>query len=578
MRRLGLVFSGMMVFVVAGCGGDSFGSSPGSDAGADVQADAVTEQPVGDVSGDTASDTGPDAAPDAPEDVTTVGLVIAPESYSFSAEMGASSTPVVFTVTNAGTTTTGQISATSDSPVFEVDSTACSTLAPSASCDVRVVFVPDDEGMVSSTLRVEASPGGVAAASLVGITGAVSNGLEFSPPAYDFGPVGYGVTRFGSLNVKNIGSGAVQDIGFTVAVVGGAQVFSIDSHTCPSTLPAGDTCTVNVQYKPVESEPGKKTAEIRATAGTAEATAVVSGHTPDVFVRTNGNDSSDGLSAPTAFRTIGRGLSVADSGWNVRVLPGLYTGEDFPLVVDGVRLLGAGSGTESGSTKIAFEADSQEAIQLRGVSPAIEAVRVIAVLNASADATVLLGQPVDHAQVTNVVMELGTGWTGFGTNAPSLATFDVNGLHVLCGNATGNAIGIAAYGRADLSLRNSELNACKTGMTVDGNAKVTVRDTHFIEIGGDAVSLSSELASLDLGTADPAAPGNNLFASGANTFVALHVTALGIVDASGNTWLPNVQGADAQGHYAVGSVRTGPILASGGGANFVLATGSSVKL
>ncbi len=578
MRWVGFIFSGAMGLWLAGCGGDSFGTSGDSDAGTDAQSDAVSEQPVGDVSGDTTQETGPDAAPDSPDDVVTGGLAISPSERTFTAEVGSSSDVFTFDVTNTGTETTGTLSANINSQVFQVESTTCTTLAPNASCEVGVVFVPATGGMVSSTLTVEASPGGTATASLVGQPGVVSNGLAFIPPAHDFEAVAYGVTRVHSFEVKNTGTGAVQDIAFGMVIVGSADVFEIASHNCPQSLGEGNTCSVMVQYTPIASEPGKKTAELRATAGTAEATALVTGHTPDVFVRTNGDDNADGLSVPTAVQTIGRGLSKADPGWNVRVLPGAYAGEEFPLVVDDVRLLGAGSGTDTGSTQIPFESDTKEVIHLRGKSPAIEAVRILVLANTSAESTAVLGQPEVQASVTNVVLELGTGWTGFGTSVPNLAKFNVNGFRVLCGDATGNATGIAAYGGAELYLVNSVLNGCKRGMTVDGNAKVTVRDTHFLQIGSEAVSHGSSLATLDMGTAIPASPGNNLFQSGANTFIALRVTSASSLNASGNTWLPNVQGADGQGHYAVGALKAGPILMSPNAANFMLVAGSTVQL
>lgn len=557
MRWVGFVFSGGMGLLLAGCGGDSFGTSGDSDAGTDVQSDAVSEEPLGDVSGDTTLEAGPDAAPDSPDDVVAAGLVISPPERTFEAEVGKASDVFAFDVTNTGTESTGTLSATINSPVFKVESTNCTTLAPNASCEVRVVFVPESGGMVSSTLTVAASPGGTATAALVGQTGVVSNGLEFTPSEYDFGPVAYGTTKPGTFELKNIGIDAVQNIAFEVVLGGSADVFEVASHNCPASLAVGATCSVTVQYTPAASEPGRKTAKLQATAGTAEATAMVSGHTPDIFVRTNGDDNADGLSVPTAVKTIGRGLSKADPGWNVRVLAGVYADEDFPLVVDGVRLIGSGSGTDAGSTRIAFEVGTKQVIHLQGISPALEAVRIVALVTASTDSTAVLGMPEDQALVEDVALELGTGWTGFGTDVPNPATFDVNGFRVLCESTTGNATAIAAYGAADLHLTNSELDSCKTGMTVDGNAKVTVRGTRFIDIGTDAVSYASHLADLDLG--DPVGSGGgNTFHSLSANFVALRMTEQATVKASGNTWLPLVQGSDAQGHYQNGTQKVGP--------------------
>src|SRR5579884_1943547 len=77
----------------------------------------------------------------------------------------------------------------------------------------------------------------------------------------------------------------------------------------------------------------------------------------------------------------------------------------------------------------------------------------------------------------------------------------------------------------------------------------------------------------DLGS--PTAPGTNALAGA--TGVALLVTSGGVVvNASGNTWLPSVQGADAAGNYPTTTTLGGPVVPTASPANLALAPGSSV--
>ena len=78
-------------------------------------------------------------------------------------------------------------------------------------------------------------------------------------------------------------------------------------------------------------------------------------------------------------------------------------------------------------------------------------------------------------------------------------------------------------------------------------------------------------ASADLGT--PEAPGNNTFTSK----VGLRIdgrTSPTLINAVGNTWLPDVQGADAVGRYPERQTVVGPM----DGNNFALDSGWSLQL
>jgi hypothetical protein len=83
----------------------------------------------------------------------------------------------------------------------------------------------------------------------------------------------------------------------------------------------------------------------------------------------------------------------------------------------------------------------------------------------------------------------------------------------------------------------------------------------------------------DFGVADfgtIASPGGNDFSGNTDDGVQIDGNfGARLITAVGNTWRPNVQGADAQGHYAVATI-PGPVAFSPG-LNFVLGSGWSLQ-
>jgi hypothetical protein len=109
---------------------------------------------------------------------------------------------------------------------------------------------------------------------------------------------------------------------------------------------------------------------------------------------------------------------------------------------------------------------------------------------------------------------------------------------------SGNAIGLESLGRVNLKLRSSTLQ----------------NNTYGLKLGGTATS------GFDLGTATDA--GGNTFSG--NSTSGLRLEAGLTVSATGNTWVANLQGADAAGKYAP-QLKSGPDL----GQNFELPTASN---
>lgn len=77
----------------------------------------------------------------------------------------------------------------------------------------------------------------------------------------------------------------------------------------------------------------------------------------------------------------------------------------------------------------------------------------------------------------------------------------------------------------------------------------------------------------DLGNA--ASPGGNVFQN--NGTVSVFAESILPVNAIGNTWNPNVQGADGNGIYPITATISGPVnIVNNGNDNFAISNGSSL--
>jgi hypothetical protein len=565
------------------CGGDAFETSPGS---GDAGVDAVAESGV-----DAIAESGSDvqegeSGADVQGDTTAVEkLGITPGEHGFRAVLPHSeSLPVEFTVTNEGSQPTGPIEAELTNPSFQIRANDCGVLKAGESCSVAVRFLAgEQDSSASASLTVSATPGGIVAATLTGEARAVvSEGLEIAPKFYDFEAIATGESASASFTVKNIGKEPTEPLGLSI-VQSGAPVFSISANPCGS-LVEGESCDFLIKYSPIESEPGKKTVQVRAVAGDLLATQVVSGHTKDVFVRANGNDDEDGLSVKTAFQTITHALQAVDEGWNVRVLPGTY--QEPALGVQGVRLIGAGSGATQPTVIEVTSLDEQEArcaVRMRGSNPELRGVVLRPPAQTGPDLTAILMDPEDKATVVGTVVELSPNWTGLGTDSASLRSFDVRDTEIRCAGAT-NTRGVAVYGNAVATFEGLRVLGCSRGMTISDVTTTTVRSSRFEGILGNAVAVESAVSLVDLGTYAPgsgAVPGGNVFLSSSQSFVGLHVWPPNggvLVKAHGNTWLKSVQGADStDGSYDHETV-AGPVgKTSGEAQNYAIKQDSSIE-
>ncbi len=167
--------------------------------------------------------------------------------------------------------TTPQVSSSD----FTLTSTNCGALlAPGASCTVSVAFTPGSAGSRSGmlTLAGSASNGPRAQVALNG-TGLAPAHLRWTPTSLSFGGQNLNTTSSSqSLTLTNDGGVATS---LTAPVLTGQYL--IAGNQCGSTLAAGGSCTISVQFAPTSGGSQAGTLTMAAPGGSPSAAASLSG-------------------------------------------------------------------------------------------------------------------------------------------------------------------------------------------------------------------------------------------------------------------------------------------------------------
>ena len=260
-----------------------------------------------------------------------------------------------------------------------------------------------------------------------------------------------------------------------------------------------------------------------------------------------GNDATGTGAAATPYKTLTKAIQAASavaatSGANIYAASGVYntaSGETFPLLpTNGENIVGSG----------------------------------IAEVEGSGNYTIVAGDSVSISKSTTFAFAPGQNGSLSGIGASGVApTFVVtdNATVTLSNNQltfplTTLHYPVWAVDSSVVTITNNTISGWVTVDTSDIATKVTLRgntlDGGYTVCTADFTAVASQL---DLGTA--ASPGNNILKkSGGGTAI---VNSWGGaadqgVTAVGNTWIANMQGADAVGHYAsahvAGPVTTGP--------------------
>lgn len=195
---------------------------------------------------------------------STTPLAIGPFTAAFGSFLIGQPAPgqqVMFTITNTGTVTKGPLTVTligAAAADFTVRSTTCTTLAPSASCNVLVELTPLTRGaklaelsVTDSVTETRATLRGNSYSLLVTGTSTFPNTASGQESANQ---------TFKVNNASDLATGAV-----TIARGGtDASQFTLVSSDCQGGIPAHTGCTIVVRFTP--TSPGLKTATLDVSA------------------------------------------------------------------------------------------------------------------------------------------------------------------------------------------------------------------------------------------------------------------------------------------------------------------------
>ncbi|MGB6974702.1 MAG: choice-of-anchor D domain-containing protein [Terracidiphilus sp.] len=179
-------------------------------------------------------------------------LSVSPSSLSFAAQpVGQTSAGQTLTVKNTGGAPMANVGfaiAGSGAASFSTGTTTCgAVLNNGASCTVQVLFTPNGVGALSAALTVSSSTLGVSpvTVALSGAGEAVA-GINATPVQLTFVEATLGQTTAAqTVTVTNSGSAAASGLTLTTAAP-----FNLTANTCGTSLGAGASCTVGVEFTP----------------------------------------------------------------------------------------------------------------------------------------------------------------------------------------------------------------------------------------------------------------------------------------------------------------------------------------
>jgi hypothetical protein len=177
---------------------------------------------------------------------TQAGLNVSPSQLVFPiVAPGQSSASQMVTLTNTGGSAATSLTLAATPPFSLIQDICGTTLAAGASCSTGVVFSPSLNGTYTGTLTIASASLAVSATVALSGTGGTPGSVAASPSRIDFSQMGVGQLS-SPVTVTLTNPSATSSLtDFAVAVTAG---FKLVNNACPSTLAAGASCTVGVEF------------------------------------------------------------------------------------------------------------------------------------------------------------------------------------------------------------------------------------------------------------------------------------------------------------------------------------------
>ena len=257
----------------------------------------------------------------------SLSLALEPPSLFFAAQtIGTASAPQVVTVTNISSLS-ASIASISPGGDFAETNNCPSSLPAGNSCTINVTFTPTDVGVRAGELVLTDGDGNTPTVKLTGTGGISEVTLSPSPPIISFPDQIVGTTSTTqSVILENTGDGFL-DIA-SIEVSGDFGETNDCPMPFPSSLAAGESCTIDVTFTPTDV--GARTGEVTITSNAPSS--------PDTLALSGtGVVPVVSLSAPSlsfADRTVGtastaQSVTLTNTGSAVLDLAGISVSGDF---------------------------------------------------------------------------------------------------------------------------------------------------------------------------------------------------------------------------------------------------------
>lgn len=254
-------------------------------------------------------------------------VALSPASVTFArTAIGETSTAQTVTVSNGGSS-----SATLRSPTitgdFTLSANTCgATLAAGSNCSLSVTFSPTVEGSRTGLLSL-ADGGGNHTVAL--------SGTSVGQPAVTVSPASLAFPQTAVFATSSTQTVTVSNTGTSAATLNGAAItgdFLIAANTCAGTLPAGESCTLQISFAPQAA--GSRTGTLTVSDAVGPHAVALSGTGQGQSVVTLSPSSQAFGQVPVGSTSAARTVFVVNGGTSPATLsPAVITG-DFAIATN----------------------------------------------------------------------------------------------------------------------------------------------------------------------------------------------------------------------------------------------------
>lgn len=206
-----------------------------------------------------------DDAHNSPQTINLSGAGVAPVTLSSTSlnfgnvVIGTSRTVSPVILTNNQNVSLTNISIVANPP-FSQQNTCGTSIAAGATCSITVTFTPTVAGKKSGTVTISDSASN--SPQTISVTGTGVSPVTFSPSSLNFGTIAVGT----SSNPMSTTLTNRQKVALTItgiSIVGTNSADFSQTNSCPSSVPAGGTCTISVTFTPGAT--GTRSAKVKVS-------------------------------------------------------------------------------------------------------------------------------------------------------------------------------------------------------------------------------------------------------------------------------------------------------------------------